>query len=57
MKMLAWRIPNSELHVIDDGHLFLVTRAESVAPIILRFLAEEKRRAIIHPHAAPSRTS
>jgi hypothetical protein len=43
--------------VIDDGHLFLVTRAESVAPIILRFLAEEKRRAIIHPHAAPSRTS
>ena len=57
MRLLAWRIPNSELHVIDDGHLFLVTRAESVAPIILRFLAEEKRRAIIHPHAAPSRTS
>ena len=25
MRLLAWRIPNSELHIIDDGHLFLVT--------------------------------
>ncbi|VFT29465.1 poly(3-hydroxyalkanoic acid) depolymerase [Pseudomonas aeruginosa] len=43
MRVLAWRIPNAELHVIDDGHLFLVTRAESVAPIIMKFLAEERR--------------
>ncbi|MFU3082850.1 poly(3-hydroxyalkanoate) depolymerase [Pseudomonas aeruginosa] len=49
MRVLAWRIPNAELHVIDDGHLFLVTRAESVAPIIMKFLAEERRRAVMHP--------
>lgn len=53
MKMLAWLIPNSELHVIDDGHLFLVTRAETVAPIIMKFLAEERRRAVIHPQLQP----
>lgn len=47
MKLLAWRIPNSELHVIDDGHLFLVTRAQSVAPMIMAFLSEEKQRAVI----------
>ena len=52
MRMLAWRIPNSELHVIDDGHLFLVTRADSVAPIIIRFLAEEKHPAVIRPPSA-----
>lgn len=52
MRMLAWRIPNSELHVIDDGHLFLVTRADSVAPIIMRFLAEEKHPAVIRPPSA-----
>ncbi|CAD5106636.1 poly(3-hydroxyalkanoate) depolymerase [Zestomonas carbonaria] len=45
MRLLAKRIPNAELHVIADGHLFLVTRAEAVAPIIGRFLAEEQRRA------------
>ena len=49
MRMLAWRIPNAELHVIDDGHLFLVTRAETVAPIIMKFLQEERQRAVIHP--------
>ncbi|WP_022963655.1 poly(3-hydroxyalkanoate) depolymerase [Halopseudomonas pelagia] len=49
MRMIAWRIPNAELHVIDDGHLFLVTRADSVAPIIMRFLAEEKHPAVIRP--------
>ena len=47
MKLLAWRIPNSELHVIDDGHLFLVTRAQSVAPLIMGFLAEERQPAVI----------
>lgn len=50
MRLLAWRIPNSELHVIDDGHLFLVTRAEVVAPIIMKFLAEERQPAVMHPY-------
>ena len=52
MKLLAWRIPNSELHVIDDGHLFLVTRAQSVAPLIMGFLAEERQPAVIRHTAA-----
>lgn len=49
MRLLAWRIPNAEIHVIDDGHLFLITRAESVAPTIMEFLREENHRAVIHP--------
>lgn len=57
MRLLAWRIPNAELHVLDDGHLFLVTRAETVAPIIMKFLAEERQRAVIHPQALPLRSN
>ena len=39
-KILAALIPNSELYVIDDGHLFLISRATEVAPVIHRFLAD-----------------
>lgn len=39
MRLMAAFIPNSKLHVIEDGHLFLVTQAKTVAPIITRFLA------------------
>jgi len=53
MRMLAWRIPNAQLHIIDDGHLFLITRAEAVAPIIMKFLEEERQRAVMHPHPSP----
>jgi len=52
MRMLAWRIPNAQLHIIDDGHVFLITRAEAVAPIIMKFLEEERMRAVIHPRPA-----
>ena len=52
MRLLAWRIPNAQLHIIDDGHLFLITRAEAVAPIIMKFLEEERLRAVIHPRPA-----
>ncbi|MBL8472591.1 MAG: poly(3-hydroxyalkanoate) depolymerase [Rhodocyclaceae bacterium] len=38
-KILARRIPKSELFVIDDGHLFLMTRAKEVAPVVEKFLA------------------
>ncbi|PVZ52536.1 poly(3-hydroxyalkanoate) depolymerase [Pseudomonas sp. B1(2018)] len=48
MRLLARRIPNSQLHVIGDGHLFLVARAQTVAPIISSFLAQERQRARIH---------
>nr|CBZ05905.1 PHA depolymerase [Pseudomonas extremaustralis 14-3] len=44
--------PNAQLHIIDDGHLFLITRAEAVAPIIMKFLEEERLRAVIHPRPA-----
>jgi poly(3-hydroxyalkanoate) depolymerase len=40
-RFLAATIPNATLYVIDDGHLFLVTRAREVAPVVERFLAQE----------------
>jgi poly(3-hydroxyalkanoate) depolymerase len=39
MRLIAGLIPNSALHIIDDGHLFLVTQAATVAPVVMRFLA------------------
>ncbi|WP_179404421.1 poly(3-hydroxyalkanoate) depolymerase [Burkholderia guangdongensis] len=39
-KILAARIRRATLHVIDDGHLFLVTRAKEVAPVIRGFLRQ-----------------
>lgn len=40
-KILAARIRNAKLHVVDDGHLFLVSRAHDVAPVIKRFLTAD----------------
>ena len=37
-KILAARIPKAKLYVVVDGHLFLVTRAGEVAPVVRRFL-------------------
>ncbi|RKF35870.1 poly(3-hydroxyalkanoate) depolymerase [Paraburkholderia fungorum] len=42
-KILAARIRHASLHVIDDGHLFLITRAKEVAPVVKRFLRQEAR--------------
>ena len=40
-RLIAWRVPNARLHVVrGGGHLFLVTHAAEVAPLIERFLAE-----------------
>lgn len=39
-KLLAAVIRRSRLHVVDDGHLFLVTRATSVAPVVRSFLGD-----------------
>jgi poly(3-hydroxyoctanoate) depolymerase len=33
-KIMAWLIPNSRLHIFDDGHLGLVTAAAELAPIV-----------------------
>jgi poly(3-hydroxyalkanoate) depolymerase len=40
-KILAARIPDATLYVIDDGHLFLISRASEVAPVVRRFLRQE----------------
>lgn len=39
-KILARLIHRARLHVIDDGHLFLVSRAREIAPVVRGFLAE-----------------
>jgi poly(3-hydroxyalkanoate) depolymerase len=51
MKFIANRIPGAELHVFNDGHLFLVTAAEETAKLVNRFLNEEKHKAIFHAAA------
>ncbi|BEU26513.1 poly(3-hydroxyalkanoate) depolymerase (plasmid) [Paraburkholderia sp. 22B1P] len=40
-RILAARIRNATLYVIDDGHLFLISRASDVAPVVRRFLRQE----------------
>jgi poly(3-hydroxyalkanoate) depolymerase len=38
-RLLAWRLPNARLHVVArGGHLFLITHAAAVAPLIEEFL-------------------
>jgi poly(3-hydroxyalkanoate) depolymerase len=40
-RILAQLIPNAKLRLIDDGHLFMVTRPRETAAIIEAFLAEQ----------------
>ena len=40
-RILAQLIPNAKLHLIDDGHLFMVTRPKETAAMIEAFLSEE----------------
>jgi poly(3-hydroxyalkanoate) depolymerase len=47
-KILAAMICNAELYVIDDGHLFMISRAPEIAPVIHRFL--EREAAAPRPH-------
>jgi len=43
-QLLAARIPRADLHVVPGGsHLFLVTRADEVAPVITAFLRADAR--------------
>jgi pimeloyl-ACP methyl ester carboxylesterase len=39
--ILAGLIPNAELRMIDDGHLFMVTRPAETAAVIEAFLTKE----------------
>ena len=43
-KILARLIPDSRLHVVDDGHLALLTSAKELAPVVERFLLEDGGR-------------
>jgi len=40
----AWLLPDARLHVIADGHLFLLTRADETAGLVAGFLAEARPR-------------
>src|SRR5206468_7089779 len=40
-RILALFIPNAQLRMIDDGHLFMVTRPAETAAIIEEFLADQ----------------
>ena len=37
-RLMARLIPKSTLHIVHDGHLFLLTEAESIAPVVHKFL-------------------
>ena len=39
-KILAATDPRHGSHVVDDGHLFLMSRAPEVAPVVRNFLTE-----------------
>jgi poly(3-hydroxyalkanoate) depolymerase len=47
-RIMACLIPNSTLHVFDDGHLGLVTSAAELAPIVRAFLTEDEGGAPCH---------
>jgi hypothetical protein len=51
--ILAGLIPNAELRMIDDGHLFMVTRPAETAALIEAFLASENRQ--VEPSSLLSR--
>jgi poly(3-hydroxyalkanoate) depolymerase len=53
--IMASLIPNAELHLIDDGHLFLVTRPKETAALIEAFLADGDRKSA--PSSLLSRTT
>ena len=40
MRILANLIPNAQLHIVNDGHLFLITQAAVIVPLVSAFLAQ-----------------
>ena len=54
-RILSALIRRAELHLVDDGHMFLVSKAQDVAPVVHRFLGEEqevhqRRRGTANEH-------
>ena len=40
-RILARLIPDARLHMIDEGHLFFVTKPAETAQVVAEFLASE----------------
>jgi poly(3-hydroxyalkanoate) depolymerase len=51
--ILAALIPNAELRMIDDGHLFIVTRPAETAAVIEAFLADASKHVAKRRQASP----
>jgi poly(3-hydroxyalkanoate) depolymerase len=46
-RVLAWRIPNAKLHVIEQGgHLFILERPDDIAELVAEFL---QKAAVVSP--------
>jgi poly(3-hydroxyalkanoate) depolymerase len=45
MRVMRALIPNSTLHVVDDGHLFLITQAEAISPVVMGFLQSTPQKS------------
>jgi hypothetical protein len=41
-RILATLLPNARLHVLHDGHLFMLTCAQETADVIATFLGEAR---------------
>jgi len=53
-RLIARFLPKARLHVVPDGgHLFLVTHADVVAPVVERFLGQPEREAAPPPYEEP----
>lgn len=44
-RLLGRLIPNSRVHLVDDGHLFLISSAEVVGPVVREFLTIDAKEA------------
>lgn len=40
-RLMASLIPDARLHLVDDGHLFIATRAAEMAQVVRQFLSED----------------
>lgn len=40
-EIMHWRMPNSRLEILDCGHLFLLTRINTITPLIEEFLLQD----------------
>jgi pimeloyl-ACP methyl ester carboxylesterase len=40
-RLMTLLIRNAQLHVVDDGHLFIATRAAEMARLVRSFLTED----------------